>query len=58
MKTVELPMLAKKAGVSPIVARARLRSAYRRNSLRHLPKPIKHWLFRERDVPRVIKLIN
>ena len=58
MRFVKLTEVAREAGIKPETARAKVRKAYEDPTGKRLPKPIDRWLFKEKDAPRVLKIIS
>jgi len=58
MRFVKLTEVAREAGIRPETARARARRAYEEPTSKRLPRPVAHWLFKESDVERVLKMIR
>lgn len=55
---VTVSQIARKAKISARLARARLRKAYDDPTRKRLPTPVTHWVFREKDVDRVLRIVG
>lgn len=58
MRFIKLTDIAREAGIKCETARSRIRKAYDDPTRKRLPVPVDHWLFKEKDTPRVLKIIS